>query len=715
MPTATVRVRCALMMIALPVLAPGALAWAQTTAAKPADTAPAPSSPAQPAAARTTSAQPAPAPGASPAPASAASSDQLALPKLLQSMTPAEQAYTQHLITLTNPYFEGRAPGLAGNQRAAEYVEFHLTKLGLLPAFPKTDKAADGSEKATPRASYRQTFAAGSETFVSREVFTIAPPGGGAGVTLSPGKDFNVLSIAGNAQAEGEVVFVGYAINDGPDNYNTFAEGDDLTGKIAMVLRFEPKNEQGKSRWNPEGGWSPAAGLAPKLQRIAQRGAAGVILVNPPGADDPRVNQLEDVRSMRRPGPALSVPVVMMSTAQAANLAGLAGKDLNTLTRGADDRGGITPLTGPKVTLATGLERRTIDADNVGAVLPGRGNLADQFVIIGAHMDHLGYGASGSRDANPAGKLHPGADDNASGTSGLLLAAAKLAEHYKSLPADANARSVLFLGFNAEESGLIGSRYFVRNSPLPASAAYVMLNMDMIGRLRDSKLEVSGVGTAEGFADLLKPFFDASGITVRTLPGGQGPSDHASFYAAEVPVLHFFTGLSREYHMPTDLYPTINYRGAVQVVDLVVNVAKAMGTRAEPLVFTRASGPSVNLTNPDEPAPPGGPGARRDPGASGPGMGGVRVRFGISPGSYSDDKPGIEIGEVFPNTTAAEIGLKAGDRMIKWNTSALTNVESWMSSLAQAKPGDEVEITWIREGQQMTGKGKLKARDRGDR
>jgi hypothetical protein len=343
-------------------------------------------------------------------------------------------------------------------------------------------------------------------------------------------------------------------------------------------------------------------------------------------------------------------------------------------------------------------------------------------------MDHVGYGQVGSRaGAAGMGKLHPGADDNASGTAGLIMAAAKLKTLYDAMPADAPRRTVLFIGFSGEELGLIGSRAFVKAPSIPLDKVTAMLNMDMIGRVRAVKVddagnrkdrvEVAGVGTAEGFKDLVQPIFDKAPLKVETLPGGQGPSDHASFYSAQVPVLHFFSGLHPEYHMPQDFFFTINPVGAMKVVNLVCDTAELLATRPVKLAFSKAKGPSVNMNDPgmesdDKPLSSrvqnADPNAPQDPPRA---TGRPRIRFGIAPASYGDEKPGVGIGEVYDKTPAAEAGLKAGDRIIKWNGTDIASVEAWMPLFSQAKPGDEVEITYIRDGETRVTKCKLRARD----
>ncbi|MFT3685188.1 MAG: M28 family peptidase [Phycisphaerales bacterium] len=641
---------------------------------------------------------------------------QTQLNEAFKTLDADEKVYFQHVTTLSNPFFEGRAPGLHGNQLAAEYVEFNFKKLGLAPAFTAAANKADGDDdqaKAAPTSAYRQSFSTGRETVAKTQSFTYTANGKAA--TLIADRDFAVRGTSGNAKLDAPVVFVGYAIQDGKDGYASFGADDDLTGKAALVLRFEPLNDKGKSRWTADGAFSGKSGLASKLRAIADRHAAAIILVSPPGADDPRTNTIEDTKSSTG-GTAMSVPIINLHVDAAAAMLAATGADLTALRKAADDKGGITEVTGLSVSIDAAVERRRNSTDNVAAVLAGKGSLKDDYIVIGAHYDHVGYGLFGSR-TNETNKLHPGADDNASGTAGLLVIASKLAADYAKLPADANARSVMFVAFSGEEGGLIGSRHFVKNSPLEASRVYAMLNMDMIGRPRhDSKsrpkCEVSGVETAKGFMDILKPFFDDSGVAIKTLPGGQGPSDHASFYKANIPVLHFFTGLHDQYHTPRDTYDMIEPQGAVKIIELVRAVGTNLAQRTEPLEFTTAKGASVDYTEPNEEAPsptaaapaehaaapkpapakdngprrrartqapePATPPANDEPAT--PSRSGMKVRFGIAPGDY-DGGNGVLVGDVYPNTSAADAGLKTGDIITKWNDAALSSVQDWMPQL----------------------------------
>lgn len=683
---------------------------------------------------------------------------QTPLNEAFKSLDADEKAYFQHVTTLSNPFFEGRAPGLRGNQLAAEYIEFNFKKLGLTPAFPTQPKAADNADDTQPAAggvkspftSYRQPFSTGRETLPKTQSF--AYTAGGKTVTLTPDADFAVRGVSGTGKVDSPVVFVGYAIAKGKNDYASFAENDDLAGKTALLLRFEPLNDKGKSRWTDDGAFSQKASLAGKLRALADRHAAAVILVSPPGADDARTNTIEDTKASAS-GTTMSMPVINLHVDAAAKMLAAAGADLLDLRKAADEKGGISDIPGLTVSIDAAVERRPNSTDNVGAVLAGKGALKDEYLVIGAHYDHVGYGLFGSRGgAADTGKLHPGADDNASGSAGLLILASKLASDYAKLPENASARSIMFVTFSGEEGGLIGSRYFVGHAPLEASRIYAMLNMDMIGRPRHDrnghpKCQVEGVETAKGFADLLKPLFEASGVAVQQLPGGQGPSDHASFYKGNIPVLHFFTGLHDQYHTPRDTYDLIEPAGAIKVVELVRTIANTLAPRTDALEFTQSKGSSIDYTPPTEDAPaisvtPAAkpadhadaapkpavpteePGPHRrartptpEPAAATPSPAndqpptreGMRVRFGIQPGDYEGGN-GLLVGDVFPNTSAAEAGVKQGDIITRWNDAPITSVQDWMPQLMRANPGDKVKLTVRRGSETLTLDCTLKAR-----
>jgi len=607
-----------------------------------------------------------------------------AIAGLLQSKGEHVQEFHSHVVTLSNYFFEGRAPGTAGGEIAAQYLEFYFRRYGLGPVFDEEIETPGGQTVLTPGASYQQVFTVAGDTIVTAE--EVAWSADGRTRTLTAGEDFNVLGVSGNAEVSGPLTFVGYSIPAGPGGYSSYPDDVNLEGRIAVVLRYEPITEAGKSRWSTrDTGWSNYAALSPKLQAAADKGAAGVILVSPPGADDPRAARLETVSSTRIGG-AMDVPVIMMTTEAVDELIRAAdadGRSLYDLRRMADEGAAIVHLDSAEITIDAGVERLRTPTTNVAGLLPGRGDLADEFIVIGGHYDHVGYGHFGSRwGARGAGHIHPGADDNASGTAGVLLLARVLSKMYAELPEDQPVRSIVFMGFGAEESGLNGSRYFVQNPPMSIggiSNVVAMINMDMIGRLREGALSLGGTGTAIGFEDWLAPYLAESGLNVTTSRGGTGPSDHASFYNAGVPVLFAFTGLHTEYHTPDDKAHTINYAGGVAISALVGRIAMALATEPERLVFQST-------------------GTRTQAGT----LRGVSVQLGIVPGDYSDDRPGVMLGGVTPGTSADDAGLKAGDRILRWGGEEVADIGAMMQRLADHKPGDVVTIVIERDGEEMS-------------
>ncbi len=586
--------------------------------------------------------------------------------------------FHQIVTTLSDPFFEGRAPGTNGVLVAADYIEWNFERAGLEPLFTTEDGEM----------SYRQPFKVTGPMEVVRSgaSWTVR----GANVPLNEGVDFNVAGFSGNGEATGELVFVGYSIEDGQQGYSSYGEDDDLTGKIAMMLRFEPLMADGTSKW-AETGWSGSSGLVGKIQAAKDRGAAGIILVNPPEADDPRAAELPTARGTAFRAGLEDTPAILMSQ-QAADrmLRSATGRSLMDWRKLADSTGGVSPVPQVEITIEGGVERPQLTTENVAGVLRGKGALADEYVIVGGHYDHVGYGYFGSRGGY-MGEIHEGADDNASGTAGVIIEARRLKTLYDNLPKGEAARSIVFMGFGAEESGLNGSRHFVENMPFSESQVQAMINMDMIGRLRgEQQLEIGGVQTAAGFEEILTPLFDASKLPIKTSGGGSGPSDHASFNAVGIPVLFFHTGLHEDYHTPTDEGQKINFEGGVAVAQLAGNVALDLALMDEKLEFRETS-------------------SRRQMGS----VARARVRLGIAPGNYSDTDPGVVVGGVSEGTSAADAGLEKDDRIIKWGDNDLLDVVQMMEFLGKHEPGDEVMLIVVRDGKEVPIKVTLKAPQRG--
>lgn len=601
-------------------------------------------------------------------------------------------SYHNHVFTLSNTYFEGRDPGMLGNQRAAEYLAEHFDAIGLEP-FMTVRGAPDARDALASRASNGRSFFHTffvNDTVVAREQSMRV-----AGRTMQPDVEFAALGISESGRVTGEPVFVGYSMPDGPGGYSSYADGDDLTGKIAVMFRFEPMGPDGESLWGRGGYWSRRASFANKINAAIDRGAVGVVVVHPVMCADPRAQRLPRTHEVSTG--RVGVPIVALS-AQASDeffsLIDGEGRSALELRRLADKlesgESGVIPMSsGGTISMSVELERPEVATWNVAGLLPGRGSLASEFVIVGAHFDHLGLGFYGSRSPDRAGTIHPGADDNASGTAGVIVAAEILKRRYDAMPANADARSVIFVGFSAEEMGLIGSREFVALPEITSDRVYAMINLDMIGRLRDDNLEISGVGTAEAWTDVLTRANNDHGLNIDFDRGGVGPSDHANFYRDDIPAVHFFSGLHRDYHTDRDTPDLLNIHGGARVSAYAADAVELLATRRESFAFQTTQNPGQG------------------------GMANVSVRLGVAPGNYGEEGQGVLIGDVFEGTSAEKGGIKAGDVLVKWGDKDVTSVVSMMERLSEHEPGDKVTVIVERDGKRMPLNLELQARGGG--
>lgn len=616
------------------------------------------------------------------------------LRQVYEDLGPIARLWNRHVQTLADPFFEGRVPGTRGKEIATEYVEFYFQQYDLEPAFPGNSiTETPGGELADSSAwiSYRQAFeynipGARMRTRVRQELFAIN------GEQLKPDEDFTVLGVSGSGTVTAPITFVGYGIEEGEDGYSSFDDDTDLSGRIAMVFRYEPMDEDGNSRWG-ERGFSSHAAIAPKLRALRERNAAGIILVNPPDAVSAS-RGLESLGRSSRFGRPMTVPAVQVTPEVAERIlrAGDSSpKSLLTWRQLADTNGirSVDLDRNLRITITTEVDRGGArmgqEAENVGAVLHGRGDLADEWIVIGAHYDHVGYGAFGT-SPQYRGQLHPGADDNASGTAGLLVLAKTLSEKYERADDDADLRSILFIAFSAEESGLHGSRAFVNNPTIDLQRISAMINMDMIGRLRDGRVVILGTGTADGLEDILEPHVRRSGLVAETFPSGSGRSDDANFHNHSIPAVHFFTGMHPEYHAPMDKGHTVNPAGARDVLLLVHDVTMDLASRPDMLQYTTPRRV-----------------ATRDRGYG-------NVRFGIRPGMEEIER-GILVDAVSPETSADDAGIKAGDILLAWNSEPFEGLGDLATQLRNHAPNDVVLVTILRDDEEMNIEVTLKGGD----
>ncbi len=304
----------------------------------------------------------------------------------------------------------------------------------------------------------------------------------------------------------------------------------------------------------------------------------------------------------------------------------------------------------------------------------GPTDAAAEAVVIGAHYDHLGLGMSGSLDPKPEGKIHHGADDNASGVSGLL----ELARRFAGRPAP--KRTLVFVAFGAEEEGTLGSSHFVKAPLRPFDRIAAMFNMDMIGRLRADSLDVHGVGTSPAWKPLVEEANRSASLKLKFHEGGFGPSDHSPFYAAGKPVLFVFTGSHPDYHRPSDTAEKIDADGILRVVGFLDPIIAAVALAPSAPAFTRVK-------------------AEQEQGAGTPR--GFRVWVGGIP-DYSEEGVGVKFSGVTPGSPAEQAGMKGGDVLLRFGQKEIRNIYDYTYALGEHKPGDKVVVEVRRDGQTMT-------------
>jgi hypothetical protein len=562
--------------------------------------------------------------------------------------------YQGHVKTLASGKMKGRGTGSPELEKAARYIADHFKKLGLAPA---------GGN------SYYQRFTVTTNARLGKRN-ALAVQRGGQKIRLALGKDFQPFNFSGNGGAAGKVVFAGYGITAPEYNYDDYA-GLDVKGKIVIVLRHEPQEFDEKSVF---AGKAYTRHHEPRNKAVNAKfhGATGVIFVN----DIPNHTDADDLDKFAgRVGPGIAdIPFVQVRAETAGQWLKPAGKNLKDWIAEVDKdlkpRGFELPAD-LSLQLEVEVRRERTPAPNVAAYLPGE---TDEYVIIGAHFDHLGMGEFNSMAPSLAGKaIHHGADDNASGTSGLL----ELAEHFAKQPK--RRRGILFVAFSGEELGLLGSQHYVENPVLPIDKAVAMLNMDMIGRIRDGKVFIGGVGTGSNFKALLEEVRPKYKLNVDfSEQSGFGSSDHFSFTTKRVPVLFFFSGLHADYHKPSDTWEKIDHENAAVLLSMVGEITERLQSSPERTAFLRVADPRPQATA----------------SASTRGYG---AYFGSVP-DMSDTAAGFRLADVRDGSPAQRAGLKAGDIITEFDGKPIKNLYDFTYALQSRKPGDTVALKYKRGG-----------------
>jgi hypothetical protein len=317
-----------------------------------------------------------------------------------------------------------------------------------------------------------------------------------------------------------------------------------------------------------------------------------------------------------------------------------------------------------------------VPTQNVVALIPGSDPaLAGEYVVIGAHFDHLGRSTVGAMDPEAGTAIRNGADDNASGTAAVLELARLLA-------ARPTRRSIVVAHFSGEELGLLGSQWFVEHPPVPLDSVDAMLNFDMVGRLKNDRLIVYGVNTATEMPAIVQGANTAPAFDLKAVGDGYGPSDQSSFYAKGIPVLHFFTDLHEDYHRATDDAEKIDSVGAARVVAMAERVVRDIADRDARLTAVKVAAPA--------------------PVASGSSSEGSNVYLGSIPDMSGGDEAGLRLSGVRGGSPADVAGLKAGDLIVGFGGKTVKDLYSYSDALYAHKPGDKVEVVFIRNGERRT-------------
>jgi hypothetical protein len=369
-----------------------------------------------------------------------------------------------------------------------------------------------------------------------------------------------------------------------------------------------------------------------------------------------------------------SVPVMHVAQESVdALLQASLGKSLEQIEAEIDQAGQplSAALEGWQAVGQTSLETVRREVKNVIGVLPGKGPRAEQTIVVGAHYDHVGRGGEGSMSPG-SNEIHNGADDNASGTVALMELARILAAREEPLP-----RRVVFIAFTGEERGLLGSAHYVREPLIPLEKTVAMFNMDMVGRLTDDKLTVFGTGTASRWDAWIDQEAAERNLQITKKPEGLGPSDHSSFYAKRIPVLHFFTGTHNDYHRPSDDWDKINIEGMGRVVDLLEELIVTTAHTQEAPQYVAVQGK-----------------ASLEPRT------GARPYFGSIP-DFGTEAKGYAIQGVSPESPADKAGVKGGDVLIKLGEHQVTGLDDFDLALRSFSPGEAVEMVVLRDGKEV--------------
>lgn len=613
--------------------------------------------------------------------------------------TEAEANIRKHLVYLASDQLEGRRTGETGATSAAGYVANMFAQYKLKPGISQTNA------KGKNTGNFLQPFpyVSGVSMADSGNTFTLdVAKNDGQKMTFDGKAGFKPVGFSPNGEiSNAGIVFVGYGISATEQNYDDY-KNLDVRGKVVIVYDGTPDSGNPRSPFLRFNAYSKA--------KIAKdKGAVGLLLIT-------RESNLENdnlaaLKYDQTTGEA-ALPTLVVSRKTAADIFGTSETKVGDIEKilsantDAAFRVIVEINTKAIVGFKVNLVKKQTEAYNVIGILEGNDPvLKKEAIVIGAHYDHLGKGGQGSLAVNST-EIHHGADDNASGTSALLELARQFVKEKK------NKRTIIFIGFGGEEEGLLGSKHYVNNPVFPLNQTVAMFNMDMIGRLKEEKLTVGGIGSASEWKGLVegknglslannlnpvnlpKPNIPmeaqakttmisnvasiVSPFNLQLSEDGFGPSDHASFYGKQIPVLFFFTGTHEDYHKPSDTSEKINYAGVLKITNYVSELVKTVDANPTKPTYKVAQSSGT------------GEGRRT-----------FNVSLGTVPG-YGDATDGMLVDGVRTDSPADKAGLKGGDKIVKLAGKEVRNVQDYMVVLGDLKAGEEYEIVITRGGEKMT-------------
>ncbi|MFO7852899.1 MAG: M20/M25/M40 family metallo-hydrolase [Bacteroidota bacterium] len=548
----------------------------------------------------------------------------------------------EHINYLASEKLKGRLPGTEGDFKSASYIRDLMKSWELVPA---VENGLQGFEIVV-------SLEAGNNNFLSIDNHSIS------------NDQFLPYAFSENTSHSGPAVFAGYGFSIESDtlNWNDY-KNIDVQGRWVMILRGDPEIDNSSSNFVKH------SADRDKVMLAKDKGAGGVLMVS-----GEKYDPKDEFEALSEGEFSTGIPVFRIKRETANRILKAYDVTISELEEKLNSTYAPASFeTDCAVEGTSALVEQRVTTHNVLMILPGNDSiLRDEYIIIGGHYDHLGMGGPGSSSRTPdTSAVHYGADDNASGIASLLEIAERFAAEKN------NARSILFAGFAAEEMGLLGSKYLVDHLPVEAEKVNAMINLDMIGRLKETRqLQVGGVGTASEFRKIILRNIDTLLLTPSLSEEGYGPSDHSSFYGKAIPVLFFSTGAHLDYHTPYDTPDKINYPGLVTVSELVYNISLELAGKGQKLTF-REAGPKTQNR-------------RRMRHGGG-------VTLGIMPDFAGNIKNGLRADFVIPGRPAALGGMKKDDIITAINGKAVNNIEDYMYRLSKLKAGENIQVEIIRD------------------